>query len=112
LLVFDDGASFSLDHDYLLGRNPDVDERVREGVMRPLMIDDRRRLVSRAHLEITLQGWDVYITDTGTANGTYVQGSGAQAPSALVPGQPLRLAPGARVSLGNRSFVFESSLAR
>ncbi|MGH3825254.1 MAG: FHA domain-containing protein [Pseudonocardiaceae bacterium] len=112
LLVFDDGASFTLDDDYLLGRQPDVDERVREGAMRPLVIDDSRRLVSRAHLEITLQGWDVYITDTGTANGTYVQGPEAQASSALVPGQPLRLPPGARVSIGNRSFVFESSLAR
>ncbi len=112
LLVFDDGASFTLDEDYLLGRQPDVDERVREGLMRPLVIDDSRRLVSRAHLEITLQGWDVYINDTGTANGTYLQVSEAQASSALVPGQPLRLPPGARVSVGNRSFVFESSLAR
>ncbi|MGH3900217.1 MAG: FHA domain-containing protein [Pseudonocardiaceae bacterium] len=112
LLVFDDGASFIVDEDYLLGRQPDVDERVREGTMRPLMIDDSRRLVSRAHLEITLQGWDVYINDTGTANGTYLQVSDAQVSSALVPGQPLRLPPGARVSIGERSFVFESSLAR
>jgi hypothetical protein len=112
LLVFDDGASFTLDEDYLLGRQPDVDKRVREGVMRPLVIDDSGRLVSRAHLEITLQGWDVYITDTGTANGTLVATSKSQAYSALVPGQPLRLPPGARVSIGNRSFVFESSLTR
>jgi FHA domain len=112
LLIFDDGASFTLDEDYLLGRQPDVDERVRQGAMRPLMIDDSSRLVSRAHLEISLQGWDVYITDTGTANGTLVATSEAQGYSALIPGQPLRLPPGARVSIGKRSFVFESSLAR
>lgn len=110
LLVFDDGGSSVLDEDYLLGRQPDVDERVREGVLRPLIIDDDERLVSRAHLEITLKGWDVYITDTGTANGTLVATSGTQAYTALVPGQPLRLPPGARVSIGKRSFVFESSL--
>lgn len=112
LLVFDDGGSFVLDEDYLLGRQPDVDERVREGVLRPLIIDDDKRLVSRAHLEITLKGWDVYITDTGTANGTLIATSATQASTALVPGQPLRLPPGARVSIGKRSFVFESSLAR
>ncbi|HEX2300883.1 MAG TPA: FHA domain-containing protein, partial [Pseudonocardiaceae bacterium] len=112
LLVFDDGTSFVLDDDYLLGRQPDVDERVREGVLRPLIIDDDQRLVSRAHLEITLKGWDVYISDTGTANGTLVVTSATQAPTALVPGRPLRLPPGARVSIGKRSFVFESSLSR
>lgn len=119
LLVFDDGASFILDGDYLLGRRPDVDERVRADAMRPLLIDDGRRLVSRAHLEITLRGWDVYINDTGTANGTYLQVSDARASSALVAGRPQRLPPGARVRVGDRtgdlrgtSFVFESSLAR
>jgi pSer/pThr/pTyr-binding forkhead associated (FHA) protein len=110
--VFDDGASFTLDDDYLLGRDPEVDKRVQEGALRPLMIDDSKRLVGRAHLEITLQGWDVYITDKGSANGTLVATPEAQSYSALVPGQPLRLRPGARVSIGNRSFVFESNLAR
>ncbi|HEV7453143.1 MAG TPA: FHA domain-containing protein [Pseudonocardiaceae bacterium] len=112
LLVFDDGASFTLDDDYLLGRDPEVDKRVQEGALRPLMIDDSKRLVGRAHLEITLQGWDVYITDKGSANGTLVATPEAQSYSALVPGQPLRLRPGARVSIGNRSFVFESNLTR
>lgn len=112
LLVFDDGASFTLDGDYVLGRQPDVDERVRRGEVRPLMIDDSSRHVSRAHLEVQLKGWDVYINDTGTFNGTYLTAPEEQAPSALVPGQPVRLPPGARVSIGSRSFVFESSLAR
>ncbi|MFN2496567.1 MAG: FHA domain-containing protein [Pseudonocardiaceae bacterium] len=112
LLVFDDGTSFTLDEDYLLGRQPDVDERVRDGSLRPLMVDDQHGLVSRAHLEIQLREWDVYLNDTGSANGTFVATPGAPAWSALVPGQPLRLPPGTRVSIGSRWFVFESGLAR
>jgi hypothetical protein len=40
LLVFDDGVTFTVDADYLLGREPDSDARVRQGVVRPLVVID------------------------------------------------------------------------
>ncbi|RFU20667.1 FHA domain-containing protein [Geodermatophilus marinus] len=108
LLVFDDGATVSLDADYLLGREPETDERVRAGAVRPLLVVDPTGGVSRHHAEIRLEGWDVVLVDTGSANGTLVAPRGAPAWSSLVPGQPVQLTPGMAVRMGSRSFAFES----
>lgn len=108
LLVFDNGASFSLDHDYLLGREPDVDERVRRGTLRPLALFDTSGVISRRHAEIRLDDWDVLLIDCGSANGTLVAERDAPQWSALVPGQPIRMLPSMQVRIGERTFVFES----
>ena len=108
LLVFDNGASFSLDDNYLLGREPDIDERVRTGRLRPLVLFDTSGVISRRHAEIRLEDWDVLLVDCGSANGTLVAERGATVWSALVPGQPVRMLPSMQVRIGERSFVFES----
>lgn len=110
LLVFDNGASFSLDANYLLGREPDIDERVRAGQLRPLVLFDTSGVISRRHAEIRLENWDAFVLDCGSANGTLVAGRDATHWVALVPGQPIRLTPSMAVRIGERSFVFESSL--
>ena len=108
LLVFDDGATVSLDMDYLLGREPETDERVASGLLRPLLVVDQTGGVSRHHAEIRLEGWDVLLVDTGSANGTLVAPRGAPGWSSLVPHQPVRLTPGMAVRMGGRQFAFES----
>ncbi|MBM7808176.1 hypothetical protein JOD57_004013 [Geodermatophilus bullaregiensis] len=108
LLVFDDGATVSLDMDYLLGREPETDERVASGQLRPLLVLDQTGGVSRHHAEIRLEGWDVLLVDTGSANGTLVAPRGAPGWSSLVPDQPVRLTPGTAVRMGGRQFAFES----
>ncbi|MGY1642087.1 FHA domain-containing protein [Geodermatophilus sp. SYSU D00703] len=108
LLVFDNGATVSLDADYLLGREPETDERVRSGQLRPLLVVDATGGVSRRHAEIRLEGWDVVLVDTGSANGTLVAPRGAPAWASLVPGQPVQLLPGMAVRMGSRQFAFES----
>jgi hypothetical protein len=108
LLVFDNGAAVTLDADYLLGREPETDERVRSGQLRPLLVVDPTGGVSRRHAEIRLEGWDVVLVDTGSANGTLVAPPGAPAWASLVPGRPVRLLPGTAVRMGGRQFVFES----
>jgi hypothetical protein len=108
LLVFDDGVTFTVDADYLLGREPDADARVRQGAMRPLVVIDNRGAVSRRHAEITLDGWVVLLSDAGSANGTFIAPRGQQNWSALVPQRPVALEAGTRVRLGSRMFVFES----
>ncbi|MDQ3717352.1 MAG: FHA domain-containing protein [Actinomycetota bacterium] len=107
LLVFDNGASFALDESYLLGREPDIDERVRSGRLRPLVLFDTTGVISRRHAEIRLEDWNVLLVDCGSANGTLVAERGAEHWSALVPGQPIRMRPGMQVRIGERSFVFE-----
>jgi hypothetical protein len=108
LLVFDDGATVSLDMDYLLGREPETDERVVSGQLRPLLVLDQTGGVSRHHAEVRLEGWDVLLVDTGSANGTLVAPRGALGWSSLVPHQPVRLTAGMAVRMGGRQFAFES----
>jgi hypothetical protein len=109
LLVFDDGAAHVVDGGYLVGRMPEVDDRVRSGELRPIVVEDRAGSVSRVHAEVRVSGWDVVVVDTGSRNGTYVCGPDESAWTELPPRRSRRLQPGARVRLGARVFVFESS---
>ena len=108
-LVFDDGAAHLVDGGYLIGRTPNVDERVRTGELRPIVVDDQAGSVSPAHAEIRVSGWDVLVIDNGSGNGTDVSGPDEGRWTALPPRRSRRLLPGTRVRLGARVFVFESS---
>ncbi len=108
LLVFDDGATYTVDAEYLVGRMPESDERVRSGALRAIVVEDRSGAVSRVHAEIRVDGWDVVLVDSGSRNGTHVAGPGEPAWSPLPARHTHRLVPGTRVRMGARTFVFES----
>ncbi len=108
LLVLDDGATYTVDAEYLVGRMPESDERVRSGALRSIVVEDRSGAVSRVHAEVRVDGWDVVLVDSGSRNGTHVAGPGEPAWTTLPAGQSHRLVPGTRVRLGARTFVFES----
>lgn len=107
VLVLDDGSTYTLDGDYLLGREPELDKRVRGGRARPLVVTDAKREISRVHATVQLEQWDVKITDR-SANGTYVLEPNAPSWVRLRPGQPFTMRSGTRVRLGARSLVFEA----
>ncbi len=108
LLVFDDGATYTVDAEYLVGRMPDVDERVRNGSLRSIVVEDRSGAVSRVHAEVRVDGWDVMLVDSRSRNGTHIAGPGATAWTPVPTGRSHRLTPGTRVRLGSRTFLFES----
>jgi pSer/pThr/pTyr-binding forkhead associated (FHA) protein len=100
-LELDDGTIVELDHELLLGRNPDRDTHPeRAGLLRVKVIGDK---VSRSHLEIRYQGWDVLVTDCGSTNGTFVVPHPGGQVTALEPGRAQLLEPGATVYFGSRS---------
>jgi hypothetical protein len=105
-LVFDDGMRVPLDADYVLGREPTLDGEVLAGRMRPLLINDPDGTVSRLHLKITLVGWQVEVSDLGSANGSFIQESGDEHP--LVPFEPAVIEPGAQIRIGHRSMQYVS----
>jgi hypothetical protein len=108
MLVFDDGATYTVDAEYLVGRMPEADERVAAGALRSLSVEDPSGAVSRVHAEVRVTGWDVLLIDSGSRNGTFVSGPGEPDWTQLPAGQTHRLVPGTRVRLGGRSFLFES----
>ena len=88
LLVLDIGSTFVLDDNYLLGRNPEVDQAVIRSRLRPIRLDDDSGTLSRVHAEIRLDGWDVLLIDRGSANGTYIAASGQAGWNRLAPNTP------------------------
>ncbi|MEV5834654.1 FHA domain-containing protein [Nocardia sp. NPDC052112] len=107
LLMLDDGTSFVLDNDIVLGREPEHAEAVRRGA-RPIRLPDSSGAMSRAHVEVRLVEWDVVVVDQGSANGTYVRMPGHQEWSRAMPNQLTTLAAGAQILLGGRILTFDS----
>jgi hypothetical protein len=104
VLEFDDGARFTLDGDYVLGREPALDGDVIAGRARPLRINDPDGTVSRLHLKISLVGWQVEVSDLGSANGSVLQSPGEE--RTLTPFEPTIIEPGARIGIGHRSMQY------
>jgi hypothetical protein len=112
VMVFEDGATFSLSTDYVVGRQPEVSDLVQQGLALPLPVDDPERSISRAHAELRLVDWDVHLVNLSGTNGSFVWDENGQQWVPIPEGQSVVLTPGMRVALGRRSAVFESSLVR
>ncbi|MBJ8347461.1 FHA domain-containing protein [Antrihabitans sp. YC2-6] len=106
-LVVDDGQTFILHGDCVIGREPETSDSVRAGLT-PIRLADRAGGMSRAHAEIRLIEWDVAVVDLGSTNGTHVRMPGYRDWRTLQPRQPFMLAPGAEISIGGRTITFDS----
>jgi FHA domain len=104
VMLFDDGTRITLDGDYVLGREPALDGDVMSGRARPVRVSDPEGTVSRLHLRISLVGWQVEVSDLGSANGSSLQSSGGG--QALAPFEPVVAGPGARIGIGHRSMQY------
>ena len=102
--VIADGTKFTLDGDYVLGREPTLDGDVLAGRARPLRINDPNGTVSRLHLKISLVGWQVEVSDLGSANGSVLQAPDEE--RTLTPFEPAIIEPGARIGIGHRSMQY------
>jgi hypothetical protein len=108
VLVLDDDRTFQLDGDYLIGRDPALAEPVAAGQAKPLRIVDADSTVSRVHARIHLDGWQVLMTDLGSANGSRIQPPGTDAEQPLDPQVPVPLQGGTRIFVGAAGFWFHS----
>jgi hypothetical protein len=104
VLLVDDGRGFTLDRDYVIGREPVLDGDVAAGRATPLRISDPKGTVSRLHLRVSLVGWQVEVRDLGSANGSVLYRQGG--PRTLAPLDAAVLDPGARVGVGRRTVQF------
>ena len=108
-LVFDNGATYALDRDYVAGRAPDVSGAERAS---PLTIFDDELSVSGTHARIDLSGWDVVLHDLGSTNGTFIWDAAHRQWNHVPPNTPTVLAPGSTAAFGRQTFVFESAVRR
>jgi hypothetical protein len=107
VLTLDDGSSFPLTGDVVLGREPGGDELVLDGRAQAVRIADEGRTVSRSHALVRLVDWDVTIEDRGSANGTFVRTAPHQPWQRLTGHERVTLVAGAGIRLGERELGFE-----
>lgn len=111
VLLLDDGTSYVLDSDLVIGREPARSRQVRRGAQ-AIRIPDASGGMSRVHAEIRLMDWDVLVMDRGSANGTHIRPPGRPDWIRAAPGHPTVLAPGSQLLLGGRVFTFDSPHGR
>jgi hypothetical protein len=107
VLLLDDGTGFTLDKDYVVGREPVLDGDVAAGRARPLRIPDPGGTVSRLHLRISLIGWQVEVRDINSSNGSVVHFPDGHE-QRLLAGDSTIIPPGSKLSVGHRSLQYQS----
>jgi len=108
VVVLDDGSVFQLDTPYLLGRDPNADERVQAGGFRGLPIIDQSNQVSRVHARLELRGWDVVLIDNNSTNGTLIHVPKTPDWQRMPPGAEHVLVQGTRIRIGHRTLAFNT----
>jgi hypothetical protein len=108
VLVLDDGSTYVVDRDIVIGREPGGDPDVARGTARSITLPDPERAISRVHARVTLHEWEVRVADAGSANGTYVAGRNDTAWTPVTPAAPAVLSPGMHVLIGSRVLSFDS----
>lgn len=108
LLVFDSGqqARLPIPVTVNLGRKPD---RRGDGDHLVAVIDSEGT-VSKNHARIEFQRGSAWITDLGSTNGTRVLVDDTQTDGENIPsGSRVRLEPGSRIRIGNRTFTLSTT---
>jgi hypothetical protein len=109
ILVTDGGTIYPVAGDFVIGREAEAAPDVLADRARPLPLRDEARSTSRVHAHLTVTGWQVFLRDDGSANGTFLSRSGAAGPWLPVTAHvPVALVHGDRVRLGKRQLLFDT----
>ena len=104
-LVLDDGTTFGLDADHLVGSAPDAEAEA-GGATRSVALVDPRGQVAPVHAELRLVGWDVVLVARAP---TFLLLPGSRQWTPVPTGHPTPLPAGAAVAVGQRTFSVEST---
>ncbi len=107
LMLVDTGEILPLASPLLIGRDPVSHPDVRGGTRRGLILSDDSQMLSRHHLAVDLDGWNVVATDLGSANGTGLVRATTGGKRSLRPHEPTRLRNGDRLRIGARELLVE-----
>jgi hypothetical protein len=109
VLRFSNGAVIHLDRPQLIGRNPRIEGNVSSEIPNLVRLGDVGSGLSRRHVAVHLENWQVLLEDLNSANGTIVTLPG-RAPRRLLGGETVVLEPGAVIDLGGEvSASFEAT---
>lgn len=95
-----------LDRTVLIGRAPSADRSAAESP-RLMTVQSPSHDISRTHVQVTPENWQILVTDLQSTNGTVLTGPGLTDPGSrpssqrLSPGQPVSVPVGSRIELGD-----------
>ena len=100
VLRVSDGTSAQLDRPILIGRAPSTD-RSDNRAPRLMTVPSPNHDISRAHLEVAPDGWQILVTDLNSTNGTILVRPGGGDRQQLTPGEPVPVQVGSVIELGD-----------
>jgi hypothetical protein len=95
-----DGTSAELDRPILIGRAPSTD-RSNSRAPRLMTVPSPNHDISRVHLEVAPDGWQIVVTDLNSTNGTILVRPGGGDRQQLAPGEPVPVQVGSVIELGD-----------
>ena len=108
VLVVDDGTTYSLNEDLIIGREPTSHDDVLAGIASPMILTDDTLSLSRKHARIILDDWTVAVQDLNSSNGTYLSRAGQHENwTKILSGSTMTLEPGDQLRVGGRIIQVE-----
>jgi FHA domain len=95
-----DGTSAEVDRPVLIGRAPSGE---RSGIRTPrlMTVGSPNHDISRTHLEVAPDDWQIVVTDLDSTNGTILVPPGSGDRQQLTPGEPVPVEVGTVIELGD-----------
>jgi FHA domain len=100
VLQASDGTTANVDRAVLVGRAPDAD-RSNFKAPRLMSVQSPGHDISRTHVEVAPEGWQVMATDLNSTNGTVLIRPGGYERQQLAPGEHVPVQPGSVLELGD-----------
>jgi FHA domain len=94
------GSSAEVDRPVLIGRAPSGD-RSRSRTPRLMTVPSPNHDISRTHLEVVPDDWQIVVTDLNSTNGTILVPPGGGGGQQLAPGEPVPVPVGTVMELGD-----------
>lgn len=96
-----EGEAVEIDRTVLIGRSPTASRVAAGDIPKLLTVPSPSHDISRTHVQVVPDGWDLLVTDLNSTNGTALIRPETNARELLPAGEPVHVYPGCVLALGD-----------